>query len=302
MPAECSVSRLLEQRRYDILKEYMKIIETFQKSLYDPSFYRSVATMSLKDTLRAYIVMVGVFTLLATVVFSLLLIPRVSRFLDEGARKVVDQYYPSDLEIHIEKGTASINALPPYFIPGKQSTLEMLSKDVPLENLLVIDTRSDFEKAQFEEHKTFALLTQHELITRGEHGQITIQSLSSFSNTTINTEILRHFIERARSWYPLVAVVGILALIAVLFVGYLLYLIPLLLFALIPFFIAWVKRAPLSYASAYKMSLYAVIPGLALKTLLNIGGYFFVPAYLSLLIFMLVIVINMQKRGVEETH
>lgn len=280
----------------------MKIIETFQKSLYNPSFYRSVATMPLKDALRAYVVMVGVFTLLATVVFSLLLIPRVSRFLDEGAGSLVDQYYPSGLEIHIEKGVASINASLPYFIPGKQSTLEMLSRDVPLKNLLVIDTRSDFEKAQFEEYKTFALLTQRELVTRGERGRITIQSLSSFSNTTINTETLRHFIERARSWYPLVAVGGVLALMVVLFAGYLLYLVPLFVFALIPFFIAWVKRSPLSYASAYKMSLYAVIPGLALKTLLNMGGYFFVPAYLSLLIFMLVIVVNMQKRVVEEAR
>lgn len=280
----------------------MKIVERFQKSLYDPSFYRSVAALPLKDALRAYVVMVAVFTLLATIVFSFLLIPRVSRFLNEGAGKIVDQYYPASLEVRIEKGTASVNAPLPYFIPGKQSTLEMLSRDVPLENLLVIDTRGDFEKAQFEEYKTFAFLTKHELVTRGERGQITIQNLSSFSNTTINAETLRRFIERARLWYPLIVGVGVLALLVIVFAGYLFYLIPLLLFALIPFFIAWMKGAPLGYASAYKMSLYAVIPGLALKTLLNMGGYFFVPAYLSLLVFMLVIVINMQKMRAEEVH
>lgn len=78
--------------------------------------------------------------------------------------------------------------------------------------------------------------------------------------------------------------------------GYLMYLILLLLLALIPKSIAYLKKMPLSYASAYKMSLYAIIPALALKTLLNILGVFFLPAYFTLLVFMLVIAVNMREK------
>ena len=43
------------------------------------------------------------------------------------------------------------------------------------------------------------------------------------------------------------------------------------------------------------MSLYAIIPALALKTLINIFGVFSMPAYFTLLVFMLVVAINMQE-------
>lgn len=272
----------------------MKIIETFQKSLYNPAFYRGVGEMSLKDALRAYIIMMMVFTVFATVASAAILVPRASRFLHEGAGKLIQQYYPANLEVHIEKGVASINSPEPYFIPGRRSTLDTLSTDVSLENILVIDTRSDFGKAQFDDYKTFALLTQHEIVTRGERGTITIQDLKSFPEATINAEMLLRLVERVSAWYPLIALAGVVGLFGILFAGYLFYLIPLLVFALIPLCIAWMKGTPLRYSAAYKMSLYAVIPGLAFKTLLNMGGYFSIPAYLSFLIFVLVIVVNMQ--------
>jgi len=52
---------------------------------------------------------------------------------------------------------------------------------------------------------------------------------------------------------------------------------------------------PLSYGGAYRISLYAIVPALALKTLINILGVFFIPAYFTLLVFMLIVAINMKE-------
>jgi hypothetical protein len=43
------------------------------------------------------------------------------------------------------------------------------------------------------------------------------------------------------------------------------------------------------------MSLYAIVPALALKTLLNIVGVFFIPAYFTFLVFLLIISLNMRE-------
>jgi hypothetical protein len=122
-----------------------------------------------------------------------------------------------------------------------------------------------------------------------------IQNLRGVPDATITQATVLAGVERVRAGLPYVVPAGIFVTLIILFFGYSAYLIPLFLFALIPFLLAWIKKIPLTYGGAYKMSMYAVVPGLVLKTIFNIGGFFFVPAYLSLLIFMLVIFINMRE-------
>lgn len=115
------------------------------------------------------------------------------------------------------------------------------------------------------------------------------------TDATIDQTMLLGWVEKIRSALVYIVPAGIFVTIIILFLGYVVYLIPLFLFALIPFFLSKIRKMPLTYRGAYKMSIYAVVPGLVLKTLLNISGFFFVPVYLSLLVFMLVIFINMRK-------
>lgn len=274
------------------------LFATFQRSLYDPAFYREVSKAPFKEGLQYYIKATVALSLFATLAFAILLVPQGVQFVKEDAKVLVEKYYPAHLEVTIEKGEASINSPEPYFIPGSRETLDALPQDGALENILVIDTRSDFEKAVFDEYKTFALLTKHDFVTREEGGRVVMQDLSGVPSMTVSMASLLGFVDRVHGSLYAIIFLGILAMFIILGVGYLFYLIPLVLFALIPFLLAWMKGVALTYSEAYRMSVYAVMPGLVIKTFFNIGGYFFVPAYLSLLVFTLVIFVN--TRGMEK--
>lgn len=276
------------------------IISIFKKSIYDPVFYRAVTKEPFNKGFKHYLKAILALSFFAAIAFMVLMVPQGARFIREDAKMLVERYYPARLEVVIEKGEASINSPEPYFIPGSRETLDTLYQDGALENILVIDTRNDFEKMVFDEYKTFALLTKHDFVTREEGGRVVMQNLRSIPPMTISMESLIGFVERIRGmFYPIVAL-GFVATFLILGIGYFLYLVPLVLFALIPFLFAWMKEIPLTYGEAYRMSMYAVVPGLVLKTFFNVGGYFFVPAYLSFLVFMLVIFINMQ--GLEDKN
>jgi hypothetical protein len=270
------------------------LFQTFQKSIYSPAFYRVVAVTPLRTAFHFYAKMSFVLALFMTLVFSVILVPQGVRFIKEEAPALVKKYYPADLVITIDKGVASSNVVEPYMISTEGNAKTAVGTSTT-ENLLVIDTKNDFTKKKFDEYKTFTLLTKGEVVTQNNRGQITIQDLRGAPNMVISQETLLAWVGKIRGSLDAFVPAGIFITFLIIVTGFALYLIPVLLFALIPLFIAWIQKTPLSYASAYKMSLYAVVPGLVLKSLLNVSGIFFVPAYLTFLIFMLVIFINMRE-------
>ncbi len=273
----------------------MKILfGTFKKSIYGHAFYRTVALEPLSGAIRFYSKMVLVLTIVMTIVFSVLFVPEGVRFIKEEAPALVKKYYPAELVITVDKGTASSNVTEPYVIKAGDGTKTALNGNT-IENIFVIDTGNEFTKKKFDEYKTFALLTKGEVVTQSNRGQITIQELRGAPDMVISQEVLLMWVERVSGSLGAFVPLGILITFTIIIVGFVLYLIPLLLFALIPLFLAWTKKTPISYASAYKMSLYAIIPALTLKAILNMSGIFFVPPYLTLLVFMLIIFINMRE-------
>lgn len=270
------------------------IYETFKKSVYNPSFYQSAPTESFGAILGYYSKVALILSAAMTIVLGAVLIPIGVKFVKERAGDLVRTYYPADLVVHIEKGEATANVPMPYIIPVKQLTGVTPAADV-LQNMVVIDTAHDFEKKTFEDYKTYTLLTKSEIVTQSDNGQITIQNLRGMPTSTMSQEVLLSWIENIKSSLWIIVLVGIVATFIIFTCGYLLYLIPLILFAFVPFFVAWLKKTPLSYGASYKMSMYAIIPALALKTALNLLGVFFLPPYFTLLVFMLVITINMRE-------
>ncbi len=273
------------------------ILEIFKKSLYNPEFYRGVSNAPFKDAFYYYVEITALLTLALTAVISVNLIPQGVRFLREQAPILIEEHYPQGLVVTIEKGQAHTNVALPYII-SKKDGLSKILEGSDFENLLVIDTQNGFDKDTFDKYKTFALLTKTELITKDTRNKTTIQDLRGVPDVVVSQETLATLVLKARGMLVYFIPAGILAVLILLFTGYLIYLIPLLLFALIPFIFAWTKNTPISYAGAYKMSIYAGVPGLALKTFLNMFGFFFVPAYLSFLVFVLIIILNM--RGIEQ--
>ncbi len=272
------------------------IFETFKKSVYGPSFYQGLETTPMAVAVRHYINFALLLSVIMTIALGALLIPQGVTFIKKYAPEMVKSYFPAELSVHIEKGEASVNVPEPYIVPGKDLT-QVVLKGQGLENMLVVDTKNDFSIKKFEEYKTFALLTKTEIVTQSDRGQVTVQALRTLPipATTINQELLLSWIEKVQGSIGYVVLAGVIGTFVAITLGYLMYFIVLFVFALIPLFIAYLKKTTLSYGTAYKMSLYAIVPALALKTLLNMMGVFFVPAYFTLLVFMLIISINMRE-------
>lgn len=271
----------------------MKIIfETFKKSIYNLTFYKEVAETPFSEALRYYVKITLVFSLILTIFFGAISIPFGISFVKNRAPVLVKEYYPKDLSVHIEKGIALANVEMPYLVPLKGNAINATSS---MQNLMVINTNEDFSKNKFVEYKTYSLLTRTDLVTQDSNGAITITPLPSRSTITISQDQLFSWIGNIQKYTWAIVVAIVVGTFTVIFCGYLMYLVPLVLFALIPKFIAYIKKSPISYSSAYKMSLYAIIPALALKALLGMLGVFFLPPYFTLLVFLLVISLNMRE-------
>lgn len=275
------------------------MFETFKKSIHNPSFYEGLREISMGSAVRYYLKSTLLLSFLMTVFLGVTLVPQGILFVKKYAPEIVTTYFPKELTITLEKGEARVNVPEPYVIASKGVAKDALVEQ-GFQNMLVIDTTQDFNKKTFEEYKSFALLTKNELVTKSARGEITIQDLKTFPALTIDQGRVLSWVSKIKNSIGYIVFAGLVGTFMVMMLSYALYFIVLLLFACIPLLIAYLKKTPLSYANAYKMSLYAVVPALALKTLLNMAGLFFIPAYFTLLVFMLIISLNMREEKQPE--
>lgn len=271
------------------------IFEIFKKSISNSSFYHEASEEPFRKGLSYYLKVMLLLSLVATIGFAVLAVPQGIRFMKEEAVPLIQEKYPSGLKITIKNGEASTNNATTTVIRGEKKTLNALFNDGSIENILVIDTESEYTREAFDSYHTFALLSKHDIVMRRTEGDVVVQPLRSFPEMTVASTTLVGFVEDVNDSLAFLVVLSLVIVFVLLLVGYILYLIPLALFALIPFFLAWTKNIPLTYRGAYKMSMYAVVPGLVLKTVFNLGGVLAVPTYFPLLIFMLVTFLVMKK-------
>lgn len=270
------------------------IFETFKKSVYSTTFYQTVGENSFWSIFKYYFKVTLLLSIAMVVVLGVILVPRGVSFMKNKAGALVSEYYPADLSIEIKNGEAITDVAMPYIIPVKHMT-GVTPPAGEIQNMVVIDTTSDFDEKTFENYKTYTLLTKTKLVTQSNAEQITIQNLRGVPDTIISQEVLLSWVEKIRASLWSIVLFGLLATFIIFTFGYLAYLIPLIVFAFIPFFIAWIKKTPITYVESYKISMYAILPALALKTLMNLLGIFFLPSYFTLLVFMLIIAINMRE-------
>lgn len=113
-----------------------------------------------------------------------------TRNLEKNITRFINEYYPENLEIKIEKGKVSTNVSEPYYVTLPQSLIENPSSFIDGKyaktsktRILAIDTKGSAE--EFEAYQSLALLTQNNLIYY-KSGNINIQSLRDVNDLVIN--------------------------------------------------------------------------------------------------------------------
>lgn len=235
----------------------MSFLKTIKSSIYDPSFYSEVVKGNENKPFRYYFKLSALLALMFAVVLSVKLVPDLKTFLRDS-KVSIEQNYPKDLEVKIEKGIATTNAIEPYIVKFPKNTLQVNKELQNIENLIVIDTKTPFSLEQFENYKTILLLTKDSMVSTEEGNKVTITSLKDFPNITVNYANITKWLEKTTPITKALSFSVPFLIFFSVFIAYVFKLLYLFWGALLVFIVGKIKKINLSYKKSYHIALYAV--------------------------------------------
>lgn len=262
----------------------MNIFKQIKNSVYGPEYYKNiVASTKLRSSIKYF----AKFSLLIATLFVVVAVvtwPLVSKLANKGLDSMV-ALYPSDLEINIKKGEASINKPEPYFIKSADGT----------ESLAVINTKEDFSISKFRSYGVPFMLTKTELVGIKDEGtgQLQIMPLPK-DDIKINQALVldgqKWLIEKMPMIFIWVLVIGFMVLFLTIFSG-------TLFLNLIYAFGIWIMfkvlKNDLSYKKSYQVGIHAVTFVTLISLVTFFGIFKFLDGFfIKLLLILVVVYIN----------
>lgn len=271
----------------------MNFLNQVKSSIYGPDFYSDLKNKPIGKSFRYYFELASIIALFTTIAFSIFVVPKVNSFLNNFGDTVVSSF-PADLEVRLMDGKVSTNVVEPYIVPVPESW-ENNGELPDFENMVVIDTKESFNLDKFREYNTFALITEDSFVYENESGRISIQSLSSVPNVTINRTTITNWTEKTQ---PLARVIPfllpILGFIAIL-IAYVFNLIYVAIVAVLVMLILRLKKMETSYKHAYHISLHAITLPIILSFFSSTSGinsFSFFPT----IVFIVIVLINFKEK------
>lgn len=174
------------------MKKLKTFFYVFRNSAFKPGYYKEVLTAPFSFSIKYFLFLFLLLSLLTAGALSFFLVKEVSPYLNQ-LKTQVPEFYPPDLEIMIKDGSVSINQPEPYFIPIKKDWFpEEMQKDIrmaPIDNVLVIDTQA--QPSELNKYQTFVLLTKNHIAFAGENNEIRVQTLEEVKDFTLNQEVIK---------------------------------------------------------------------------------------------------------------
>jgi hypothetical protein len=269
----------------------MEIFKKIKNSVYGPDYYNEVANRPFSYSLKYFFLLILIFSFLMTVVVSAKAIPQIKSAVGYFLESVI-QRYPSELEITLTGGKASVNVEEPYFL-GMPKKWEGA-----YQNILVIDTKNSFSVEKFVEYNTACLLTETSLVCY-DNKDIKITPLKSAPDITINKDKILSLVGRFKSFAWVIYPALIIAVFCGIFSAYSFRLVYLLIFALLVLLIAKIKKMDLGYKKSYQIGLHLltlpIIITFLLYFVLKIAKATIDIPYLFSIIFLVSALINMKR-------
>ncbi len=233
----------------------------YVKSLTSVQYYNEIIQTSTKFSLKYYVALALIFTLITSLSLSLSILPRIER----GINQVIDHtlgLVEEDLVITIEEGVMSINKEEPYIVPANGVG------GVERENLLVIDSEGTLEDLE-QTYDTFVLINSVNIIVQMEEETI-VQPLRNLPDGTYSREDL----ESAISWIqPLLSLVpylvGFMLVLGVLMYYLVFRLLYLFLVAVVLGVLGLFRDLGLGYKKYYQIAIHSMTLPLTLELLRN---------------------------------
>jgi len=259
----------------------MKFIKTIRDSVYGPSFYQSLNSVTVGKSIRYFLLV----SLILGFISAIPMVPDIFAFFSSTTVNNIVQTYPADLEINIRDGKVSTNQTEPYYLKDTLSS----GKD----NLLVIDTKTPLTGTQFADYSTYVLLKQDYAIVANNQGDKII-SLSTVKDFTLTQTAIASVAEQIYPYLTTIAIVASILFWLVMFVANACTLIYVLIAALLVLWLTKIMKRGLSYKESYKTAVYAATLPIIVSTLLGLFGVG-MPFLTYSLLLLIVVYINLRN-------
>ena len=252
-------------------------------SLYNPDFYQSVRTKTVREGAKtlAYLGLLG--TGVAAIIMQLFIIPfALSNVLD-----TVEQTMPNDLVVTVAGGQVAINQPEPYYI--KNTLFEGGPK-----NLVIFDT-ADTLGVDLKQNDSLIIIKKSYVISGASQEQRVTQIDNTQPTTTLQKSDLVSLIEKVRPYFAPVVITGgiVIGLLFVLlgtFLWVVFHMVYLLFPAVLVYLLRYTGNAKLTFEESYLVALFASIPVAILSYILSFGGLQLPPFGYSLFVLVIVVV------------
>lgn len=242
----------------------MGFLNAIKNSIYSPQYYAGIPQKSFGESFKYFL---GLIFILSAVQAS----SWIYAYISVGKvviDKIVDRaasVYPSELEITVKDGQVSTNVEEPYYI-----TIPELEKEST--NLLVIDTKTPYSSAKFNEYKTAAWLAKDSVFVKGNN-KIEVMDLSEQQvNFVLNKAIYDGLVSTIRPYLSFITPIVAVGSILVIFIGNVFLLVYLLLLSALIFLLVKLLRKSLTFSQSYKVALHAITLPLIITTLMGLVG------------------------------
>jgi len=276
----------------------MKFFKNIKNSIYNPNYYNSVIAKPFSSSLKYFLLFILLLTLLTTIILSFTTIPKIKFFIDTVSKEIL-RYYPDELEIVIKKGKVSTNVQEPYFIKISSN-----SKNILVQNILVINTKTPFSLENFKDYKTACLLTEENLVCYDENQAIKISPLTNIPDFKLNKLIVSSFLTKIQPFFKLFYPLFILALFMIIFIASLWRMIYLFFGALLIWLVAKIRKIDIGYKKSYQLGLYLMTTPFLINFLIKyalkpLGVPLNIP-YLFTIVLIVMAVLNLKTKTIVE--
>ncbi len=268
--------------RFAFTSRLKAALHVYLRSLTSLEYYRSLLSTHFSFSIKFYLVLALLFTLVNSTFSTMHLVPKLQRNINSLLDYALDMFDDS-LVITLRDGTLSINQSEPYVVP----TGRAISPGALRRNFLVINPSAD--PADLEgELPTIVLLTSDSLVLN-LGSQTKIIRLNAFRDRVITKASFAHFIALTRRYLRLVPYfVTILLVLSSLFYYFVYRLVLYLLFVGgLLYLVNLLKGTKLSFPDCYRIGLHTMSLPLTLGLIATVlsqtiylRGWFFVLNFL----------------------
>lgn len=287
------------------------MLNQIKNSVYNPVFYKELTNKPWSFSVVYYLKLALLLALIASVIWSFILVPRIINFLRTVPDYVLSAY-PAELELSIEEGQVSSNVEEPYLIDLSE-TLAQFNTPEERRLLVVIDTTTANPLATFEEYREgneiLALIGKDTVVyvdSVNEMGgvSLSVQALPEDLDLVINQVNIANFFDKLSSYFFLIPFVLVPALFAFVFVSILAFLVWLIFISFllwVVYYLARDKGERFTFGQMYRLTMHFSTLGL-ISYLIFISLGMAVLPFLATVITIAVALINVPlipKRKVE---